>query len=120
MSKTLEYSIEMLNQYLATALWTEELDDLSIHDFSVPTKAVATEELKHFMLLAGSFLEGSPATPSNIGHDFWLSRSSHGAGFWDRPELYGTQGGVLTELAGTYRSAHVFIDDHGVPYIEVG
>ena len=23
------------------------------------------------------------------GHDFWLTRNGHGAGFWDRPELYG-------------------------------
>jgi hypothetical protein len=23
------------------------------------------------------------------GHDFWLTRNGHGAGFWDRPKLYG-------------------------------
>ncbi len=23
------------------------------------------------------------------GHDFWLTRNGHGAGFWDRPEIYG-------------------------------
>ena len=23
------------------------------------------------------------------GHDFWLTRNGHGAGFWDRPEVYG-------------------------------
>jgi hypothetical protein len=25
------------------------------------------------------------------GHDFWLTRNGHGAGFWDRPEIYGEQ-----------------------------
>ena len=23
------------------------------------------------------------------GYDFWLTRNGHGAGFWDRPEIYG-------------------------------
>lgn len=26
------------------------------------------------------------------GHDFWLTRNGHGAGFWDRKELKGTGG----------------------------
>lgn len=120
MSDPLEYSVEMLNQYLATALWTEELDHLGISDFSESDIEVATLELQHFLELAGSFLEGSPATASDIGHDFWLSRNGHGVGFWDRPELYGTQGKVLTDLAETYRPAHVFVTDSGAPYIEVG
>lgn len=25
------------------------------------------------------------------GHDFWLTRNGHGAGFWDRPEIYGDE-----------------------------
>lgn len=25
------------------------------------------------------------------GHDFWLTRQGHGAGFWDRPEMYGAK-----------------------------
>jgi hypothetical protein len=25
------------------------------------------------------------------GHDFWLTRNGHGAGFWDRPEIYGAE-----------------------------
>ena len=24
-----------------------------------------------------------------VGHDFWLTRNGHGAGFWDRPQNYG-------------------------------
>ena len=30
------------------------------------------------------------------GHDFWFTRNGHGAGFWDRPELYGEQ--IAAEL----------------------
>lgn len=25
-----------------------------------------------------------------MGHDLWLTRNRHGAGFWDRPGIYGT------------------------------
>jgi hypothetical protein len=31
------------------------------------------------------------------GHDFWLTRNGHGAGFWDRDELYA--GGLGTKLS---------------------
>jgi hypothetical protein len=30
---------------------------------------------------------------SQAGHDFWLTRQGHGAGFWDRPEIYGKENG---------------------------
>ncbi len=37
------------------------------------------------------------------GHDFWLTRQGHGAGFWDRPEVYGkSQAERLTQLAETF------------------
>lgn len=40
------------------------------------------------------------------GHDFWLTRNGHGAGFWDRG--LGALGDRLTAAAKTYGSA----DDH--------
>lgn len=43
------------------------------------------------------------------GHDFWLTRQEHGAGFWDRG--LGELGNRLTEAAKSFGSA----DDH-IPY----
>jgi hypothetical protein len=38
--------------------------------------------------------------PEQIGHDLWLTRNGHGAGFWDRPEVYGADNArVLTLMA---------------------
>lgn len=38
--------------------------------------------------------------PAQIGHDLWLTRNGHGAGFWDRPEIYGADNArVLTLMA---------------------
>jgi hypothetical protein len=40
------------------------------------------------------------------GHDFWLTRNRHGAGFWDRgyPD---TAGDALTEAAEAYGEAYL-------------
>ncbi len=39
---------------------------------------------------------------SSIGHDFWLTRNDHGAGFWDRSlgELGDNVSKISTELGG--------------------
>jgi hypothetical protein len=34
-----------------------------------------------------------------LGHDLWLTRNRHGAGFWDRPEVYGEHTDIFTALA---------------------
>jgi hypothetical protein len=48
-----------------------------------------------------------------IGHDFWLTRNGHGAGFWDRfsdgeGEAYGR---ALTEAAKPYGSTNLYVGD---------
>lgn len=50
---------------------------------------------------------------SQIGHDFWLTRNGHGAGFWDRPEVYGPLGSKwLTAMAQACGEHYAeFIDD---------
>lgn len=32
---------------------------------------------------------------AQVGHDLWLTRNGHGAGFWDRPKIYGTANASL-------------------------
>jgi hypothetical protein len=38
--------------------------------------------------------------PAQIGHDFWLTRNRHGAGFWDRG--LGERGQYLTDASHPY------------------
>ena len=46
------------------------------------------------------------------GHDFWLTRNGHGAGFWDRPEIYGaTYAAVFTKIAETYGEAYPIFEE---------
>lgn len=54
-------------------------------------------------------------TIEHAGHDFWLTRNGHGAGFWDRG--LGELGDRLSEAAKPYGSAHVYVGDDGKLYV---
>lgn len=46
------------------------------------------------------------------GHDFWLTRNHHGAGYWDRKELY--EGGIGDKLTEACRAAgEVYVSANG-------
>lgn len=48
------------------------------------------------------------------GHDFWLTRNRHGAGYWDRG--LGEIGERLTEIAHLEGSADLYVGDDGQIY----
>ena len=43
---------------------------------------------------------------AHAGHDFWLTRNGHGAGFWDRGLA---QGDALTKAAKVYGECHPMV-----------
>lgn len=54
------------------------------------------------------------------GHDFWLTRNGHGAGFWDRfsdDQSGGAIGKALTDAAHAYGEAYLYIGDDGQIHI---
>ena len=51
----------------------------------------------------------SMMTEAQAGHDFWLTRNSHGAGFWDRG--LGLVGENLTKAAKAYGECELYIGD---------
>lgn len=53
--------------------------------------------------------------PRAVGHDFWLTRNGHGAGFWDGdyPDDLGRD---LTKAAKVYGSCELYIGDDGLIY----
>jgi len=57
-------------------------------------------------------------TPAQAGHDLWLTRNRHGAGFWDRGQLQKDGlGRALTEFAHAYGERYVTESD-GFLYVE--
>jgi hypothetical protein len=48
---------------------------------------------------------------ANAGHDYWLTRNHHGAGFWDRG--LGDIGQYLTDMAHAAGSIDLYVSDAG-------
>jgi hypothetical protein len=53
---------------------------------------------------------GAGKTPSNAGHDFFLTRNGHGAGFWDGdwPKPLGE---YLSNAAKAFGEVHLYVED---------
>lgn len=49
---------------------------------------------------------GEWSSAEQSGHDFWLTRNGHGAGFWDRG--YGTVGRRLNDACEPYGEVHLY------------
>ena len=53
----------------------------------------------------------------SVGHDFWLTRNGHGAGFWDGD--YEKEIGIkLTELSQQFGECHAYVGDDNKIYFE--
>jgi hypothetical protein len=50
------------------------------------------------------------------GHDFWLTRNGHGAGFWDRG--LGETGEKLTAAAHAFGECNLYVGDDGKLYLD--
>lgn len=51
-----------------------------------------------------------------VGHDFWLTRNGHGAGFWDRD--LGELGERLTQAAHDFGSCELYLGSDGQIHVE--
>ncbi len=52
--------------------------------------------------------------PGQAGHDFWLTRNGHGAGFWDRG--LGERGDRLSKACDAFGHIDLYIGDDGFIY----
>lgn len=124
--------------YIECALWSEQEqleedarlnhhDDmgLSMEDIAPATLGKMIADCAKFQLenhaalkmaynLHDSSEHPDDYTESQAGHDFWLTRNGHGAGFWDR----GLQqaGDALTVAAKAYGNIDLYIGDDGMIY----
>ena len=100
--------------YVTAALWSSTnpdkedraLDmDYSPDDLSRETRRKMIADCRAFIRdnecdLDEARRRGLPAT--NAGHDFWLTRNRHGAGFWDRGlDALGERLGAAAKARGT-------------------
>lgn len=108
--------------YIETALWSsidlgddEPMDSkFGVEDFALETLEVIRKDCQKFLeLIEGIEVEESD---SQIAHDFWLTRNSHGAGFWDGdyPEEIGEK---LTEISKQFGEINLYSGDDGKLYL---
>lgn len=107
----------MFAAYLECALWASVDDDGEPLDSVYVADDIGTDSLEAMRTELADFVglcerEGvslDELAPEQVGHDFWLTRNRHGAGFWDRG--LGATGDRLTELAHSYGESHLYVSD---------
>ena len=106
---------EFTAQYIETALWSSvDMDGESeFLDANYGPDDLAPETLESIIDDCRRFQEQTESMISidlsQAGHDFWLTRNGHGAGFWDGdwPE----HGDELTKACEAFREVHLYAQD---------
>lgn len=110
----------LVRGYIEAAMWTltdedgEPLDYLGLHDIAAETIERARQDCAEFEEANRHHMDDTGADDEQHGHDFWLTRNGHGAGFWDRG--YGAIGDQLTTAAQLFGSADWYVGDDGLIY----
>lgn len=115
--------------YLECALWssTDNADDsggkpldenYEVDDIAVETLMEAKRECEDFQEANEELLSQAYEHPGydeeSAGHDFWLTRNGHGAGFWDRG--LGEIGEALSKACEPYGGVDLYVGDDGKIY----
>lgn len=109
---------DVIIQYLATALWSstddngDALDDTGycILNFTAEAMERASQDVSDFYNKVYDRLPPDYDL-TQLGHDLWLTRNGHGAGFWDRG--LGEAGDYLTDVAKKMGELYVIVNDDG-------
>lgn len=120
----------MLQGYLETALWSSTDDDgellaepRGVEDISGEALREAANDCSRFLDKCDAagidwWLDTPPCREHTIaevlGHDFWLTRNRHGAGFWDGD--WPLHGDALDEIAKAFGETDLYVGDDGLLY----
>lgn len=118
---------KMFEQYVETALWSEIDDNGDPLDENYALEDIDGQSLKNMKKDCKDFirhlkerkiklcLRGDDTNENEIsemlGHDFWLTRNRHGAGFWDGDW---ENGEVLTELSHNFGGSNLYVFEEKV------
>lgn len=115
--------------YIECALWASTADDGTPLDDSFGADDIAPKAMAKIKEDCKAFYDAHQAawstgwlwTDSQAGHDFWLTRNGHGAGFWDRyghNEKHGAAlGRYLTQKSKEYGSCDIYAGDDNLLYV---
>jgi hypothetical protein len=113
---------EFINQYIITAFWAshdddgDDFDESEIEDLERETMEKIVKECLEFIKKARETVEDyDDLEESTCGHDFFLTRNGHGAGFWDG-DYEEEIGKKLTELSEAFSESNPYFGDDGKIY----
>lgn len=108
---------QFLNAYIECMLWSSTDDNgdpldanYSVEDISEELMRQTLEDCKAFYDANHDMIEAGSA--ARAGHDFWLTRNRHGAGFWDG-DWIPESGKRMTEDSHAYGSVDLIVCDDG-------
>lgn len=108
-----------LQQYIDTALWSSRDDDGKPLDDNYSSRDIDAESLAKMREECSRFIDQTYDLISDdiaqAGHDFWLTRNHHGAGFWDGD--WGDDGDKLTTIAHSFGESDLCVGDDGILYV---
>lgn len=96
----------ILTHYFIAALWTSEFDNHNVYEFSKETIETSKKDIEKFLQESNNYL--IDLSNETIGHNFWLTRNRHGAGFWDLDELDNETGEIVSKICYTFKEVNVF------------
>lgn len=114
---------DFTRHYIIAGLWSCPISETNdsgidseygIEDLTVPALLRCIHDCKNFQESNGRVLACAynciGYTEEQAGHDFWLTRNRHGAGFWDRG-LRLNLGRLLTDMAHPYGDIRFYVQD---------
>ncbi len=118
---------EFINGYIECALWLSTDNQDSPLDCNYNRWDIAECTLEKMRADCESFFRSNWyliqdddvnqtkfARYERAGHDFWLTRNGHGAGFWDGD--WPQHGDTLTAACKEYREVYLYVGDDGKIY----
>lgn len=109
---------EMTRHYLVCALWSSTDEHDNPLDANYDIDDIAPESIAQAEEDCLAFLNDNKVDITDLeqaGHDFWLTRNHHGAGFWDRG--LGEKGKRLTDASHAYGTQDMYVGDDGKVYL---
>lgn len=122
------YIMQFICGYVECALWSStdnvddsggepldnnydenDLDDVTFRQMQEDCLQFMRDNYKNLELFEEKYLNNYPYGAC-AGHDFWLTRNGHGAGFWDRG--LGVLGEALSN-ACRYQALNLYVGDGG-------
>ncbi len=117
---------EFTKAYITCALWStndesndqggdplddnygaEDIDPLTLAGMVVDCKRFQDENAEDIATYPGDHY-----TPKEMaGHDFWLTRNGHGAGFWEKFDWPEDSGARLTKASETFGEVYLYVDN---------